>query len=76
MPFDSRNSKETPQSSAASRRSHAEIENDLAADAYDEPAPNLPPRSLMGRKFKLYSWLLIALVLGALIAFFLVGLSD
>jgi hypothetical protein len=30
----------------------------------------------MGPRLKLYSWLLIALLLGALIAFFLVGLSD
>lgn len=73
MPFGSQDSEKTTQSSAASRRSHAEIENDIETD---EPAPNPPPRSLMGRKFKLYSWLLIALLLGALIAFFLVGLSD
>ncbi|HEY7825395.1 MAG TPA: hypothetical protein VIC00_01140 [Candidatus Acidoferrales bacterium] len=73
MPPDSQDSEETTQNSSASDASPADIAEEFAAD---EPVPNSPPRHLMGPRLKLYSWLLIALLLGALIAFFLVGLSD
>ncbi|MGH9758698.1 MAG: hypothetical protein ACRD4M_13245 [Candidatus Acidiferrales bacterium] len=70
---DSQDSEETAQNSSASDLDPAEIADEFTAG---EPAPNAPPRKLMGPRLTRYSWLLIALLLGALIAFFLVGLSD
>ncbi|MGH9757774.1 MAG: hypothetical protein ACRD4M_08560 [Candidatus Acidiferrales bacterium] len=73
MPPDSLDSEETAQNSSAPDTAPSDIADEFAAR---EPTPNAPPRKLMGPRLKRYSWLLIALLLGALIAFFLVGLSD
>lgn len=73
MPPDSRDSEGSAQNFSPSHITAADIANEISAD---EPAPNPPPRKLMGPRLKRFSWLLIALLLGALIAFFLVGISD
>lgn len=73
MPPDSQDSEETAPNSSTSGISLGDIADEFATD---ETKPNPPPRKLMGPRLKHYSWLLIALLLGALIAFFLVGLSD
>lgn len=66
-------SNETPQFSTDSTARPVEISHDpLIGGAM----PNPPPRKLMGLRLKQYSWLLIALILGAIIAYFLVGLAD
>jgi hypothetical protein len=54
--------------------SHAEWERLEGTREEEEPGP--PPRALMKPQLKMAHWILIALVLGALVALILVGLGG
>jgi hypothetical protein len=49
----------------------------VVADVYDDSGvPNKPPRQLMRKRFSIWIWILLALVMGGFIALVMVALSG
>ena len=49
---------------------------DVALDDLDHTAPNAAPKALMRKRFSIWVWILLALLLGGFIALVMVMMSD
>jgi len=64
-----------PPDSTTENRPPSPLESPLDVPDFDALPPPPAPRGLMKPKLKIYHWLLIALLLGGLVALFLVGVA-
>lgn len=72
MPYEFTEDPQDPETQAAPSRSAVPTGNGIGIDLL-EPGEAVPPRGLMPRRWHISFWLGIALLLGAIVAYFLLG---